>query len=380
MNQTGIYIGRGTPEMRGELLDFLNLAFGMNGHDRDLLKWLPKLYNEENDPCGHNYVITENGRIRAAVGVYPRTLHVLDETVMTYGVGNVAVHPYHRSKGYMKLLMNRAVQDMIEDGADMSDLGGRRQRYQYFSYESGGSNASFHFDTYSMRHCFGDAPMKEFRFEPVTDPESPWLEPIRRLHDKRPLHMERTADRFFGIASSWGEQLYVILEGERFAGYFIGPLRELTLTDEADFTDVLRAYTAEHGSLDLALPQYETGMIETAHKLCFSYSMCTDKYFSLFRFRKVVSAFMKLKASRIPLMDGSLTVQTEGRAGREVFRITVQNGIPSVTDAEEEPEIVLEHKEAELFFFGLLSPARTKHPLAAAWFPLPIRIEYADQV
>lgn len=380
MNQTGIYIGRGTPEMRDDLLDFLNLAFGMNGHDRDLLRMLPKMYNRENDPCGHNYVITENGKLRAAVGVYPRTLHVLDETVKTCGIGNVAVHPYHRSKGYMKLLMNRAVQDMIADGADLSDLGGRRQRYQYFSYESGGSNASFHFDTYSMRHCFGDAPMKGFRFEPVTDPGSPWLEPIRRLHDNRPLHMERPADRFFQIASSWGEQLYVILEGDRFVGYCIGPLRELTLTDEADFADVLRCWTAEHGSLDLVLPQYETGMIGTAHKLCASYSMGTDKYFSLFRFRKVVSAFMKLKASRIPLLDGELTVQADGRAGREIFRVAVQNGIPSVTDAEGDPQVVLEHKEAELFFFGLMSPVRMKYPIAAAWFPLPIRIEYADQI
>lgn len=162
--------------------------------------------------------------------------------------------------------------------------------------------------------------------------------------------------------------------------YCVSALRELTLTDEADFADVLRCYTAEHGSPDLGLPLYETGIIRTAHKLCASYSMGTDKYFSLLRFRKVVSAFMKLKASRIPLLDGSLTVQVEGRAGREVFRIKVQNGVPSVTDAEEEPRVILEHKEAELFFFGLLSPVRTEYPIAAAWFPLPIRIEYADQV
>ena len=79
--------------------------------------------------------------------------------------------------------------------------------------------------------------------------------------------------------------LYVIFKGESFAGYFIGPLRELTLTDEADFTDVLRRYTSEYGSLDLALPQYETGKIEAAHKFCASCSMGTDKYFSRFHSR-----------------------------------------------------------------------------------------------
>ena len=155
---------------------------------------------------------------------------------------------------------------------------------------------------------------------------------------------------------------------------------ELTLTDESDFVDVLRCYTAEHGGADLGLPLHETGLIETAHKICASYSMVTDKYFSLFHFRKIVSAFLKLKASRIPLIDGSLTVRVDGCAGREEFLITVSGGIPSVTENDEEPQIVLEHKEAEMFFFGLMSPSRTKCPLAAAWFPLPIRIELADQV
>ena len=380
MNREGIYIGRATPEMREDLLDFLNLAFGMNGYDRDLLKMLPKLYNEENDPCGHNYVVTENGKIRAAVGIYPRTFHVLDETITTYGVGNVAVHPYHRSKGYMKLLMNRAVQDMIEAGADMSDLGGRRQRYQYFSYESGGSNVKFQFNTYSMGHCFGNTPMRAITFEHVTGPDNPWMEQIRRLHDSRPLHMERSANQFFNIASSWGEPLYAILEGDHFVGYCIGSLNELTLTDEAYFTDVLRCYMLDHDSVDFSLPLHEIEMIEKAHKFCATYSMVTDKFFSLFHFKKIVSAFLKLKASRIHLVDGSLTVQVDGRAGKEVFKITVHNGIPTVTDTDEEPQVILEHKEAALFFFGLMSPTRTKHPIAAAWFPLPIRIEYADQV
>ena len=375
-----MYIGRGTPDMRDDLLDFLNYAFGFNGNDKDLLKMLPKMYNKEYDPCGHNYVITENGKMRASVGVYPRTLHVLDETLQTYGGGNVAVHPYHRSKGYMKELMHQAIQDMISAGADMSELGGKRQRYQYFGYDIGGAKAVFTFDTTSMRHCFGKSPLKNIQFEPVIDKNSPWLELICHLHSLKPLHMERPDKQFFDIACSWQNQLYAIHEGDQFIGYYIGALGELTLANTEDFIDVLRCYVAQNKYVTLRLPLHETKMIEFSHRICSAFSMEVDEHYSIFHFKKVVYAFMKLKASVIPLMDGSLTVQVNGIAGRECFQITVKNGILHVTDTSEEPQIVLEHKEAEMFFFTLISPTRTMYPLANTWFPLPIQVDRADQV
>ena len=47
MEEMQIYKGRGTADMRDDYLDFINLVFGFNGHDKDFLKLLPKLYKEE---------------------------------------------------------------------------------------------------------------------------------------------------------------------------------------------------------------------------------------------------------------------------------------------------------------------------------------------
>ena len=69
-----IYKGRGNASMRDDFLDFINLVFGFNGDDEDFLKLLPKLYKEQYQPCENNYVVTEDGKLKAAIGVFPRKL------------------------------------------------------------------------------------------------------------------------------------------------------------------------------------------------------------------------------------------------------------------------------------------------------------------
>ena len=307
-------------------------------------------------------------------------MQVLDETLSVHGVGNVAVHPYSRSKGYMKDLLYQAVQDMIDSGVDLADLGGLRQRYQYFSYENAGVLYHFDFSRTSMRHCFGNEPLKEMQFTAVTEENDPILDKIRALHDTRPMRMLRPAEQFFDIVCSWRETLYAITEGERFVGYFIGALGELTLCDMADFHDVLRNYVAQRGNVTLTLALHETDMIEASQKICSYASVSMDQTYSIFNFRKVVGAFFKLKASVQPLADGALTVRIAGIAGEETLRITVKDGVPSVEPTDDEPQVTLEHKEAVSFFFGMVSPARTMCPAAAGWFPLPLRIDSADHV
>ena len=68
-----------------------------------------------------------------------------------------------------------------------------------------------------------------------------------------------------------------------------------------------------------------------------------------------------------------------GRAGREESRITVSDGSPSVTETDEKPQIVPEHKEAELFFFGLVSSAGTSCP-SAVWCPPPIGFDFRGSI
>ena len=128
-----IYFGRGTAEMFDDYMDFINYVFGFNGNSSDFKKLLPKLYKYDYEPAVSSYVAIDDGKLKAAVGAFDHDITVCGHYLKTRGIGNVAVHPYTRGSGYMKKLMNIALDDMIADGVVLTVLGGRRQRYNYFS-------------------------------------------------------------------------------------------------------------------------------------------------------------------------------------------------------------------------------------------------------
>lgn len=374
-----IYKGRGDASMHADFVDFINYVFGFNGNDQDFIKLLPKLYKPEYHPCENNYVVTEAGKLKAAIGVFPRELDVMGEALRVNGVGNVAVHPYSRSKGYMRELLGMAVADMIADGVDMSDLGGLRQRYGYFSYEVASAVCVFELNHTCMRHCFAGVPLEPLEFVEVKDGSDPLLDKISALHSAKPLHMLRAREAFLDIAHSWSKRLYAVLDGERFVGYFIDKLNELTLADVRDFDRVVRCYVDKRGSVSLRLPLGEAELIAAAERICDSVRMVNDQNYTVFNWRKVVGAFLKLKAASAGLADGELSFLIHGVAKDEAFDISVKDGRAEVTDSDK-GEIVLDHREATAYFFGLVSPKRMQSGLAASWFPLPLFIDNADHV
>jgi len=380
MNKQNIYKGKGTADMYDDFLDFINYVFGFNGNNQDFLKLLPKLYKKEYHPCENNYVVTENGKLKAAIGSYRRDLQVLDKTLHIQGIGNVAVHPYARSKGYMIDTMNLAMADMLRDGADLADLGGLRQRYGYFSFEKCAPLAKFTIHDSNIRHCFRDVPMRSMKILEITDPNHPVLDTVYALYSQKPNRILRSREAFMDIITSCFRKLHVIYEGEECIGYYVGDMTELTLKNKSDFVDVIRNYIVNNSALELTLPLYETEMIADAQRICESMFLLDAENYTVFHYAKVLDALFALKASVLPLMDGSMTIQINGYAGMENIRISVECGIPSVTSTNEPPMLTLEHKEAMSFFFGTISPIRTRYPLAVSWFPLPLYIDPADHV
>ena len=63
-----------------ELIDFINMVFSHNERPHDFKRLLPKLYGEGRDTSDCHYIVKENGKIKAAVGVFPTNIHV--ETVV----------------------------------------------------------------------------------------------------------------------------------------------------------------------------------------------------------------------------------------------------------------------------------------------------------
>ncbi|MBR6003640.1 MAG: GNAT family N-acetyltransferase, partial [Lachnospiraceae bacterium] len=219
-----IYKGIGENKCDNEtLVDFLNYVFGMNGNDTSFYKLLPKLYKPEYHPEKYNYIATEDGRLRAAVGAYPFSLNVAGTVLKGIGIGNVAVHPMHRGKGYMKECMNLALDDMKKNGIDFAALGGRRQRYSYFGFEPAGVCGAFNLCKHNLVHVYGSVnDGTGFKATKLSAENTKELGEIRALSESRAYFPLRDTASYFDIVTSWCANVYSIADANgNFAGYFI---------------------------------------------------------------------------------------------------------------------------------------------------------------
>ncbi|MCR4905498.1 MAG: GNAT family N-acetyltransferase [Clostridiales bacterium] len=381
MSDPIFYKGRGTPEMYDDLMDFMNYVFGFNGSEKDFKKLLPKLYKPEYDPCYSNYVVTENGKLKAAIGAFDSDLSVDGEILKSRGIGNVAVHPYSRSKGYMKDCMHLALRDMIEDGVDFSILGGQRQRYQHFGFEHAGQEISVGVDRGNLRRAFENVPLTPLEFRDVNADDAELLDRIHALQAAKPVHTIRPRAAFYDIARSWRSSLTAILKDGNFRGYFIGGLGELTLADHADTVDVVRNYVAQRGDVHLSFPVWEDDLLARITQFGGGISLDHCEMFNILNYPHVIGTLLRFQAKREELGDGALSLFIHGFSGDVRVRIAVQNNEVTLEEVTGDCDLELGHLEAISFLCGLWSPYRLAlTPAVRSWFPLPLFVDGADHV
>lgn len=392
MEQESIYAGRGNASMHDEYLDFINYVFGFNGREDDFAKLLPKLYAREDNPAASSYVLTEKGRLKAAVGAFDHSLTVCGRTLKCRSIGNVAAHPYDKSRGFMKKLMNMAVEDMIADGVVLSTLGGRRQRYNYFSYEKSGLTYRFSVNADNVRHTYGADRTAHHRFEVrrLTADDAASLDAISALIARQAYCPIRPRERLFDILRSWQMTPVALYEGDRFAGYAVfrgDSVSEMLMVEETpcEIADaVICLYDwKKAGTLSFKLPAFAPAYIDVLYPLAENYAADLNESYSILNFAAVTDAFFALKATYASLPDGQLTLLIHGRAGDERITLRVENGVPVVTPATEEeiPAMELSHLEAINLLFSPFCPARDRLPvIPRAWLPLPIWMYAADEV
>ena len=392
MNDNTIYAGRGNASMHDEYLDFINYVFGFNGREQDFPKLLPKLYARADDPAASSYVITEGGRLKAAVGAFDHSMKVCGRELKCRSIGNVAAHPYDKSRGFMKTLMNMALDDMVRDGVVMSTLGGRRQRYNYFSYEKSGSSYRFSVNADNMRHTFGADREARHRFDvrPVKADDAASLDAIAALTERQSYCPIRPRARLHDILRSWKMVPVALWEEDRFAGYAVmrdSTVTELLLVEESreEISDaIICLYDWKRAeTLTFRLPEFATAYIEVLYTLAENYAIEINESYSILNFRAVADAFLALKATYTDLPDGKMTLLIHGRGGDERITLAVANGETSVTEAasDETPDAELSHLEAVNFLFSSFDLARQKLPtLTRSWLPLPIWMYAADEV
>jgi len=341
-----------------DIVDFANYVFSYDHTNHDFRTLLPKLFGETQDTAACHFLAVQEhpDRIRACVGSYPISMHVLGEPLRVAGIGTVSVHPYARRSGYMRKLMQMALQEMQDAQVDMACLGGIRQRYAYFGFEQAGPTPYFSMDSrYGLRHCLADVDTDHVQL--LTDSAMrPYLPQMQALYARQPLYVDRLPD-FETSARSWRYEVCAILISRQFAGYLVfnpksADISEWYMLDYGQTLPVLKAYGLQHRNQEFTVSPavYQTELIRQLEPVCEGISTQTCCNFAVFNFEKVIRLFLRLKASCTPLLPGSLTVHIQDRGK---FRLTVtREGQCDVAVTDGPCDITVDYRTALKLLYG----------------------------
>lgn len=388
----------GTDFKIDELLAFGNSVFGDELPEGGFAQLLPKLASGAVE-TKHYRVITEDEagkKIAAMLVMLPLTLRILDQELNVRYIGLVSVSKAARGKGYMKLLMNRAIQEMKDEGCHMSILGGQRQRYGYFGYEPAGFEVHYTLTPTNVRHALravgidGKSGISLERLEQG----SAAAKEAYSMYCRRAYRVYREEKNFFENLCTWKGIPYEIRQAGVIAGYISvdgmdknkGELIVNEL-DMAEHVDTLAVYKTcmeffekqGYRALKFSLPVFDEKNQELG-KICENIEIVCNHSYLVLDYCRVLSAMLEWKSKLCALADGEMMLIIDG----ERLIISVHKGVPyvkrdlhnsyddvvSVSMTAHEAVRRLLSPEGWLPVFGNVFPA--------GWFPLEIYVSGVD--
>lgn len=372
-----LYKGKGKTEELGQLMAMLDEVFF--GEAKDIfIRLHPKLYKPGYSPCENNFIIKEDGEIKAAIGLFPMTVYAAGRELKVGGIGNVAVTKDCRGKGYMIDCLNRAIEEMKADGTVYSILGGDRQRYGFFGYEPVGMNQKFYVNRNNIEHVLSKDAKSTLKAVRITADDTEVLKKIKELHENAPFYCKRETERFFDILCTWDSVPFAAFEGDEFKGYFVKQsdgksIREIKPVSADDLLNLTMCAmeTAESNEVEFNCPPSETELCDKLIKIACESRITHTEMISIYDYKSFIEAFLALRGESVNLCDGSLVLLIHGDKKDEQLEITVSGGEVRVEDTEKAPDLELGHREAEIFLCALYSKERNSIPaFAQTWFPL----------
>ena len=381
---------------KAELIDLIDLVFSQAHCPHDFEKLLPKLYGPGIDTMEHHYAVRENGKLVASILCYPYEVNVGGVKLRAAGIGNVAVHRDARSKGYMKDIMAALLQDLQNNGTDFSWLGGQRQRYQYFGYDLCSRIFLFEVNATNLRHLRGRGYEPAFSFLPFDQASEEQKLAAFALHNVQPVRAERDFEQFEVILKSWDSTPYLVMQNEDAVGYLAAApagetgkemsITECVLAPVFDLGEAVFSFLKVFGldSVTIGVSENKPERIRQLSAVCEGYRCEYTGNYRIFRFGRVLNAYLTAKADRERLAEGSICIAIGSAASKEILTISVHNGIVKVENGGE-PQLSVTNLQGNSFFFGMGGPAlaceeAAEYPFLQNWFPLQFGISHQDGV
>lgn len=351
---------------------------------------LPATCHNNDLHMNRHFGVFEDGKLCAALGIYPLKTNICGQELLFSTVGNVATRVECEGKGYMKALMAKAMQELNRIGADASRLGGLRQRYNRYGYEDCGSVYKFVFTERNMKICCPDF-VHDIQLIPVRKSDAELLALISRWQQEAcKIYVERLRENepnsFYEITTAWVDRLYIARSNEgKYIGYFCvneqgDYISEIGAENPDAMLSILCQWQYNIGKpICIDLDPYRIDCIKKLYPICEEVRIESPSLFKIINWQKVTDALMKLKASYTDLADGSFVLEVQGYGKIKLFSFEKQCGCILTT---EDADLSLDPLSASRFLFGRLPPCCVIPcpTVCSSFLPLPLAWNTHDRV
>lgn len=367
-----------------EAMDFLDLVFAEH-RAHDFRRLHPLIYHPTDAHMRCNYVVRRSGRIAAIVGLFPITLHMGDTPLRTAGIGSVSVHPDHRGQGLMRLLMDRVMRGVERGGYPLAYLGGDRQRYAYWGFETAGVELDCTVHAGNVKHAVGES-ARSITLEAMED-DGAALAAVKRLHDAQPIRCERPLASFGRSLRVWDRRGLAGHDAQgNIVAYACGRAGHDQVVDLCAATDrdaaayIGARVLAEQRTLHLSLPMLPMPWVRRVMDLADQCSIHTSGNWRIFDWPRVIGALVRLRHRVSALPAGAVVIG----AGDAVFEIRIDGSV-TCEPCDGAPDVAADEPTMLRLLCGPLPPSLvTDLPARArvldSWCPLPLCLPTQDRV
>ncbi len=356
------------PDERNDYIDLANYTFGF-----DIEALLPKVYDSSFDSASITKVAeNSDGKLIAEVAVLPQTVHAGGLELRTNFLGIMVVHPRFRSQGHMKAIMNSCLEEM-PGKYHMSVLDGKRQRYEYFGYTSGGVQYEYKVIKDNIRHALKAVDSGNLQFSPLSKVDG-WKEFLINLLTSREVYVERNPEQMSQILSCYHQHAFGILENGTLIGYLLTDqdrsyVSEFCLLNSADTKKTIKAYFSAFDlqTVIFTLPEYEKALNKELSDFAECYHISPLNMYNIFDFAAVLEAFLTVKHHTYGLSHGTFSAVMDSQP----VTITVSESGVLVEKKASEDAVTLDKMDAQKL---ILTPYGRYMDINVPkdWFPLPL--------
>ncbi len=362
-----------------ELISLLNLVFSkQNNCIMDFERELPNMCIRDDKHMRKHIGLFLDNKLVSVVGVYPLPTRVLDREVNFCTVGNVATHPDYEGRGYMNILLNRAMEIVKEENYDACRLGGDRARYLRFGFELCGRNYSYYITPKNVKKSFLSSYGQNTRVIEILPNDEKFLTFAREVYHQNKVSVLRNDNGvMYRVMTAWKNTPYLVTKNDVPIGYFTLTPDKKTVSEayatnkEAYLDTVVAISNYLNDDFSITLFEHDIELIREINKCAEYMSIQIPSNFNVVSFERVVDAYIKLKASYTCLGMGSITISIKDYGKIKIFANENECGCVKF---DGECDFELSKPDVTRFIFGMHPPASVIEPnlFAKANFPLPL--------